>query len=198
MGERERQRRRESERQRMLHHEPSRHALHVNISRSASTEITTLCVCVCGNLVHSLLASRGGFYVLHSNQEKKTPYIISNTDTWSAFTSCVFSFHRSEFSSIYMSSSPSENAVRGPADLCWSLAATNINGAAGKVEVSPINGLSFSEYFRIINSKGQTTKVDLKSQQNNNLSTRHVGVFIILTVPLCGKTQTQQHLDNAL
>lgn len=30
----------------MVPHEPSRHALHVNVSRSASTEITSLCVCV--------------------------------------------------------------------------------------------------------------------------------------------------------
>lgn len=95
---------RERERPRMQHHEPSRHALHVNISRSASTEITTLCVCVCGNLIHSLLANRGRSSILHSNQSGQTPYINAwNVVMWSAFTSCVFSFHMSEFSSIYSS-----------------------------------------------------------------------------------------------
>lgn len=62
---------REGEDERMLPHEPSRHALHVNISRSASTEITTLCVCVCGNLKHSLAASGAGFSVLHADQLRK-------------------------------------------------------------------------------------------------------------------------------
>lgn len=50
-GEQEEERRGAGER--MQHHEPSRHVLHVNISRSASTKITSprvyawLCVCVC-------------------------------------------------------------------------------------------------------------------------------------------------------
>lgn len=100
---------RERERPRMQHHEPSRHALHVNISRSASTEITTLCVCVCGNLIHSLLANCGRSSILHSNQSGQTPYINGwNVVMWSAFTSCVFSFHMSEFSSIYSSTSISK------------------------------------------------------------------------------------------
>lgn len=137
-----RERDRSGGRQRMQHHEPSRHALHVNVSRSASTEITTLCLCVCVCVVTSYThyyARRGGFSILHRNQSNETLYIdVSYMLTWPSLTSCVCTFHMSEPSSVYLVLCLL-TAVRAHTDHCWITTRTLIPTVQQKrSDVSPV------------------------------------------------------------
>lgn len=122
----------------MQHHGPSRHSLHVNISRSASTEITTLCVlCVCGALICSLLANYSGFLSLHNIQSKKTPCInIENMVTRSI---CLVSK-----SFLYFIHTPT------PAGTSQQTESTSF---------LLLTGLSFILYFVISHSMAQTAKL---------------------------------------